>query len=413
VIALRIVVLAIGAGLGVFFPFIGVILRERGFDDGAIGFTFAAGAVAFTVAVPLWGHLADVLLGRTRALAASAIGAAFTVLLINAPVPALVIAACVIAYYFFESAWQPLADALTVNAVADQSRDYARIRLLSSFSFAAVSIVAGQVFTETGYEPVPLLFAMCAGIVAASALLAPDVERADLVAEDGTAPGDRAGSAARVDAPPRRRATWSFGSSGVAFRVAPRLGLLLGGVALVHVGIIGGFTFLPLRVESLGGTAGDVALLAGLSAVAEIPALLLAGRVATRIGLRGMFVGSALLYAACLASWMVLDTPALLIATRVVTGVSFAGLVVSVVLTIGELLPAALQGTGQALYQTIGFGIASIAANAVGGIVFGGYGHAPFFALGAVLAVAGAAVGWLAVPGRASPAPGPAGSMAR
>jgi MFS family permease len=408
VIALRIVVLAVGAGLGVFFPFIGVILRERGFDDGAIGFTFAAGAVAFTIAVPLWGHLADVLLGRTRALAASAVGAGFMVLLINAPVPALAVAACVVGYYFFESAWQPLADALTVNAVADQGRDYARIRLLSSFSFAAVSIAAGQLFNQTGYGPAPLLFAVCAGILAASALLAPDVERADLATQQATEPVVRAGSAARVAAPRGRRPTWSFGSTGVAFGVAPRLGLVLGGVALVHVGIIGGFTFLPLRIESLGGTAGDVALLAGLSAAAEIPAMLLAGRIATRIGLRGMFVGSALLYAACLASWMVLDTPALLIATRVVTGVSFAGLVVSVVLTIGELLPATLQGTGQALYQTIGFGFASIAANAVGGIVYGGFGHTPFFALGAVLAVAGAAVGWVAVPGRASPVPGAA-----
>ncbi|HSK52638.1 MAG TPA: MFS transporter [Clostridia bacterium] len=395
-IALRVVVLSVGAGLGVFFPFLSVILRERGFDDGSIGFTIAVGAVAFTIAVPLWGHLADVLLGRTRALAASAVGAAFTVLLINAPVPALIVAACVVGYYFFESAWQPLADALTVNAVADQSRDYARIRLLASFSFAAVSIAAGQLFNQTGYAPAPFLFAVCAGVVAAAALLAPDVERADL-AEQAVR--------AAPEAPREGRQTWSFGSTGVAFRVAPRLALVLGGVALVHFGIIGGFTFLPLRIESLGGSAGDVALLAGLSAAAEIPAMLLAGRVATRIGLRGMFVGSALLYAACLASWTVLDTPTLLIATRLVTGVSFAGLVVSGVRTIGALLPPSLQGTGQALYQTIGFGVAAIGANAIGGVIYGSLGHAPFFGLGAILAVLAAAVGWIAVPGRAGPAP--------
>jgi MFS family permease len=393
VIALRVVVLSVGAGLGVFFPFLSVILRERGFDDGSIGFTIAVGAVAFTIAVPLWGHLADVLLGRTRALAASAVGAAFTVLLINAPVPALIVAACVVGYYFFESAWQPLADALTVNAVADQSRDYARIRLLASFSFAAVSIAAGQLFNQTGYAPAPFLFAVCAGVVAAAALLAPDVERADLAAQ------------AAPEAPREGPRTWSFGSTGVALQVAPRLALVLVGVALVHFGIIGGFTFLPLRIESLGGSAGDVALLAGLSAAAEIPAMLLAGRVATRIGLRGMFVGSALLYAACLASWTVLDTPALLIATRLVTGVSFAGLVVSVVLTIGALLPPTLQGTGQALYQTIGFGVAAIGANAIGGVIYGSLGHAPFFGLGAILAVLAAAVGWIAVPGRAGPVP--------
>lgn len=385
-IALRVVVLAVGAGLGVFFPFLSVILRERGFDDGAIGLTLAAGSIAFTVAVPIWGHLADVVLGRSRALAAAAVGAATVVLLLAAPLPGLALGACVVGYYFFESPWQPLSDALTLNAVADHARDYARIRLLASLSFAAVSVGAGQLFNETGYGPAMLLSAACAAVLAASALVVPDVERATL------------GARPARSAPVRRGP--GFGSSGAALRAAPRLAAVLAGVALVHFGIIGGFTFLPLRIEALGGTPGDIALLAGLSAAAEIPAMLLAGRVAARIGLRGMFVGSALLYAGCLASWTVLDTPTLLIATRVVTGVAFAGLVVSVVLTIGELLPAELQGTGQSLYQTIGFGVASIAANAVGGLVFGGFGHVAFFALGAVLALAAAVVGWLAVPRR-------------
>ncbi|HYH94183.1 MAG TPA: MFS transporter, partial [Candidatus Saccharimonadales bacterium] len=160
-------------------------------------------------------------------------------------------------------------------------------------------------------------------------------------------------------------------------------------------------------ITDLGGSPSDVALASGLSAAAEIPAMLLAGRVASRIGLRGMFVGSALLYAVCLASWTVIDVPAGIIATRAITGIAFAGVIVGVVLTIAALLPPHLQATGQSLYQTTAFGIAAIIANLVGGLLYEDIGPVAVFGGGAVLAVAAAVLGWVAFPhgptSRASP----------
>ena len=58
--------------------------------------------------------------------------------------------------------------------------------------------------------------------------------------------------------------------------------------------------------------------------------------------------------------WTVIESTELLIATRALTGIAFAGFVVSIVLTIGTLLPATLQATGQALYQTVGFGVGAV-----------------------------------------------------
>jgi PPP family 3-phenylpropionic acid transporter len=400
--AVQLVVIALGAGLGVFYPFLAVILSERGLDPGAIGLVFAVSAVGFTVAVPLWGHLADVRLGRARALIVCAVGAAAAVLLLLAPLPTIAIAACVIAFSFFESAWQPLGDAISINAVADRRRDYARIRVLTSISFALVAIGAGQLYDLTGYAPAPILFAICAMLMAIAAWYVPDIDRADLEPLASAAETESLGVARQR---PPHRPTWRFGSTGVALRLAPRLGLVMLAVGLVHVGIMGGFTFLPLRLVALGGSPGDVALMSGLSAAAEIPAMLLAATVATRIGLRGMFVGAAVLYGLCILSWSVIDSPVPLIATRALTGVAFAGFVVSIVLTIATLLPGTLQATGQALYQTIGFGAASIAGNALGGLVYGSLGHEVFFALGAALAFVAAGVGWFAVPGRAGPAP--------
>ena len=383
-IAVRFLCLALGAALGVFYPFIAVILADFGFSAGEIGVIASFGAVCFTIAVPAWGHLADVRLGRPRTLQVCAIGGALAIVALLMPWPGIVIAALFAIFWVFESSWQPLADAVTVNAL--RGRDYGRVRLLTSLSFAIGTIVAGFIYNVTGYEAAFVLFGLAALAMAVAAAFVPDVARADLDAQ-----------ARSVGA---RRGTRT-GSAGVALRVAPRLGFVLLAVTLLFVGVIAGFTFLPLRIESLGGSPSDIALSSGGAAFAEIPTMLLAAGVARRIGLRGLFVGSALIYGACLTAWAVSDATTVLIATRAFSGIGFAGVIVAVVLSIAALLPAELQATGQALFQTTAFGIAAIVANVVGGVLYDSLGHTAVFGLAAVMAIVAASLGWFVFPAAA------------
>ncbi len=384
-IALIVVVAAVGVTLGVIYPFVSVILADFGFSPAEIGLITSLGSVGFALSVPAWGHLADVRFGRPRTLQLCAVGSAVIIGMLLLPVPLAFVVVAFVAFPVFESSWQPLADALTVNAV--RGRDYARIRTITSLGFAVAAIVAGRIYDATGFDAAFALFVGGCLVMAGAAGFVPDVERAALTE---TTPADRG------------RRSWrpSLGSSGVALRVAPRLGLVLVAAALLHVGIISGFTFLPLRIVDLGGQPSDVALAAGLSAAAEIPTMLVIGAVASRVGLRAVFASSALLYAACIASWAVLDTPMAIVATRVVTGIAFSGVVVGVVLTIAVLLPRDLQATGQALVQTVAFGIAAIIANVVGGVLYQVSGATALFGVGAVLAVVAAIVGWVAFPVR-------------
>ena len=391
---LRLVVLALGVALGVFYPFIPVILSARGFSPAEIGLVASIGAVGFTIAVPAWGHIADVNLGRSRTLQLCAIGGAAAVGALLGSWPPIVIALLLMAYWVFESSWQPLADALTVNLV--DRRRYARIRLLTSLSFAISSIAAGFFYDSAGFDAAYVLAVVAAIAMAVAAGGVPDIGRARL---DPSPEGDSRTSRPRA----------SLGSAGVALRVAPRLGLVLLAVMLINVTIISGFTYLPLRLGDLGSPPSDVALSAGISAIAEIPAMLVAARVAQVIGLRGMFVSSALIYGAATSSWIVLESPQVIIATRLITGVAFAWVLVCVVLTIARLLPSELQATGQALYQTFGFGFGAIIANIVGGQLYEGIGHGAVFGLGTVLAVVAATMGWIVFPRdartRIAPAP--------
>ncbi len=385
-IALRVLNLAIGVAIGVFVPFISVNLASRGFGPAQIGLVASLGALGFTIAVPVWGHLADVRLGRPRTLQVCAIGAGMAVVLLLRDWSMAVIALLFFLYWIFASSWQPLSDALTVNALRGRRGGYERVRLLASLTFAIGAIGAGFLYDQTGYGASSVLLAVGAILIAVTAAFVPDVGRADLGAH-------RAGS----ETPVR---TWRLGSVGVALRVAPRLGAVLFVVALLHIGIISGYTFLSLRLVELGGSPSVVALSAGISAFAEVPSMLVAGWIAVRIGLRGLFAVGALLYGVAFLSWAVVGSVGLIIASRILIGFSFASVIVAVVLTIATLLPAELQATGQALFQTTAFGIAAIIANVVGGLLYSTAGHAAVFGLAAVLAVVAAIGGWLVMPRR-------------
>ncbi len=365
--AIRAISLLNGATVGVFLPFVAVILAGRGASPGAIGALLAVTSVAFVVSVPAWGHIGDVVLGRRRALAVSALGAAAASLIAGSPAPGFVAVVAFVAFYAFYSAWAPLTDALVVNALTDHSRQYGRIRVMMSLSFAVMSLLAGALYGVTGYDAAFVLCAALACVLGVTALLAPDVARADLMAAD-------AGRAAR-------------GSFAVALRLQPRLWGVLAAILLVHVGMASSYTFLSLRIVDLGAGPEEVALLVSVAAFVEIPAMLLVGGLVARVGIRIVVAGCVLLYAVFLATLVVVTDPMVIIAVRAVTGIAFAGLWVSNVLTMAVLLPPRLQATGQGLYQVTGFGLAAVIANVGGGIIYERIGATAVFGVASVLAI--------------------------
>lgn len=395
----RAVFILVGTAMGVFAPFISVLLVTRGFGPAEIGIVTAASSLAFTICIPAWSHLADVTLGRRRALVITGVGAGVFSLAAGLPLPALLLGVCFVGFSAFESAWGPLADALAVNAVSDRVHGYGRIRLLASAGFAVTVAAAGFLYDRTGYGPSYALSLVLSLALAAAAVFTPDIARADLAVIAGRGGPGKTG--------------WTRGGSfAVALRVQPRLRAVLAATVLAYVGVMAGFTYLPLRIVDLGGQPSDVALAASASAFAEIPAMLVAGAVAARIGLRGLFALSSCLYAACFAAWVVIDAPAMLIVSRLFTGVAYAGMGVAAVLAMWTLLPARLQATGQGLYQVTAFGLAAMIANLAGGFIYESLGHGVLFAAAAVLAVAAAAAGLASFPrrGEAPPADDAAGS---
>ena len=131
----------VGIALGIYNPFIAVTLTAKGFDVAAIGVITAIAAVGFIVAVPLWGQLADTRLGRPQALAIAAPRAGSCSPRSSCRRAAVLVAPLFLAGSLFVAAWLSLVDAIVVNAVQD-SRRYARLRLISSLTYALAALAA-------------------------------------------------------------------------------------------------------------------------------------------------------------------------------------------------------------------------------------------------------------------------------
>lgn len=366
-----------GAAIGTFFPFTTVMLAARGFEPFQIGLLTAAMSTLFTVALPVWGHVADVSLGRIRAFRVGAVGAIVGLGLFLGPWPLVALAAAILLFTLFEAPLATIADALVVNALDDPTHTFPRIRVVFSFAAAAATLVLGVVLDRVGYGAVPFAYIGCAVAMMVVVGLVPDVERATMEAHG------------------------RGGSVRAAFVAAPRLPLVLLATGLAFFTTTTIANFLSLRLVQLGSSPFDVALSSALAGFAEIPTALVATRIARRIGLRGLFAVASVLNAVVLLAWTQTDAIPLIVATRTLTGLAFAGLFVALVLTIQATLPQRLQATGQGLFQAIAFGGAGILADLVGGTLFGSAGANPLFAMASVFALLAAVVAWAALPARA------------
>ncbi len=413
--ALRLLYLALGAATASLNPFIPVILSGRGLDPAAIGLINALGACGLIGAIAVWGHLGDRVLGRKLTLQVCTVVAIGVAAGIGLPVPPLVLGLLVVAFNCSQGVLLALADAVAVNSLRDPGSEYGRIRLLASLSFAIATIAAGFLYDRLGYSVASLVYVAFALLLVAAALgTEDDSQRSRALAPAGRPLADAAagsspassvaplaaasdaaaGSAAAGDPASR------FGSTGLAFRTQPRLLPVLATVAVTWFAIVVSFTFLSLRIVGLGGQASDVALSFGVSAFAEIPGMLLAARLASRIGLRGLFCVGAVAFGVAFLSWAVLTSPAAIVATRALTGLAYGALTVAMVLTIGQLLPRSLQATGQTLYQGTATGIAAVAGNVAGGYLYGSAGPSFLFVVCGAMCVAGGLLALVTLPGR-------------
>jgi PPP family 3-phenylpropionic acid transporter len=386
---LRVLYLSNGLAIGALYGFIPVLLQSKGFDPALVGVATSLGSLSFALALPVWGHMGDMVSGPRRALQIACLPAGVFALGLSLPIPVVAVIFCQILFSASGAPMMALADAMAVPVMADPSREYSRLRLLSSIGAGGGGIVFGLVYSFTGYLAAPVAYALVMGMTIVSAQF---ISHGRDSARHRRARGEHDGR------PPGAPERGRFGSMGEAFTVRPRLLAVLVSVILIFIGVMASGTYIGLRISDLGGGAVEVGFANGIGSVAEIPGLILAGWLVARCGARPVVAVCAVGFAACLASWIVITDTVLIMITRAISGIFFSGFFLAFVLTIAGMLPPRLQSTGQTLFQSTCFGVAAILANLLGGILYQVAGPLGVFGGGAICVVIGGLIGLAALP---------------
>jgi MFS family permease len=346
----------LGAAESAFVPFIPLLLLDRGLDAQALGSLLALMSAVGFAAGPLWGYLADRVLGRERTLALCLVGTVGGALMLAFAHSEAALALTGSVAWFFRSPNSALADALALDRLGAGRRDaYGSVRLWMSASFAVGAIAWGAVIEAFGIGVMAPVYAACTAL---NALLVTLVFR-------GRWPR------------PLRADTATRGLGALVG--SPAVLLFLVAVFLSFAPYSATYNFAAVRIAALGGGAVFVGLAAGLQAGAEVPSMVATIRLARRLRPAHIFAAGAAFYVIVYAVWGVVANPGALAAMRIVAGLGFGLTSVAMVVFVDELVPERLRATGQAAAKAVSMGFAPVVGTLGGGLVYGYLGPPALF----------------------------------
>jgi MFS transporter, PPP family, 3-phenylpropionic acid transporter len=359
------------AAVGAFLPYFALWLEHRGYGPAQIGVVFAL-LGATRIALPLvWGWLADRMGARMPLVRVTSV--AVCVLFAAVPfAPGYAwLLVLMFAYNVFWNATLPQYEVVTLNHLEQTGHDYSLIRLWGSVGFVIAVMTIGPVLDHASIEILPwTILALMVGMVASSFLVN------DPVRKPRDASGEDQGSLLQT----LRR---------------PAVVALLMACFLSQLSFAPYYGFFSLYLQEHGYTRGMIGLLWALGVAAEIGVFLYMGRLLSRWGPRRLMLfalGTTAL------RWMMLvlfvDSLPMLVLGQFLHLSSFGIYHAIAIHYVHRLFPERQQGRGQALYNSISFGLGGALGSIAAGYLWEiGSADAVYWAT-AVAAALGFWVAW-------------------
>lgn len=378
---LKVLFFLTGATIGCIWPFVALLLLDGGLDAVGIGTVMGASAVVSLIAYPVWGLLADGPLGRERSIAlAGLLAAAIGAFLLAVHRDPLLLGLGIALLPLGIAPWEPVTDAIALQALGEGARAYGRFRLWTSVGWAATSLAGGVVYVVVGSSGLLLSF-IAGSLVITAATARP-----------------RGGRSWRHGPVHRQRLIPELRRALV---VAPVLVPVLVAVFLEWLGNAAVSGFLPLRIIDVGGGAILIGIAAAAPAIVETPLFPTTGWLSERLGLRGLYVLGMVMSVGVMLFVAFAQEPALVALSRGLEGASYVLRYAGIVLIVGAVLPHALRATGQSLARLVGGGLAVIVAGPFAGAVYGSFGGPALFLACACITGLGALIAWRGLRGPA------------
>jgi MFS transporter, PPP family, 3-phenylpropionic acid transporter len=350
-------------------PFLPSFLESRGISPEELGIVFAAGTATRLMAAPIAARVADRYNALGLVLAACAAAAAVAALFY---LPASSFQAALVVSLLQAAALAPttnLADALALLASKDKSGggfEYGWVRGAGSAAFIAGSMIAGLAISAYGLTMIVFLQStlLMAVPLAVRWVPAPMVPAADRAKEPSTV-----GILVLARSP--------------AFRRVVLVAALVLGSHAMHD------TFAMIRWRAAGISPWQTSLLWSIAVAAEVVVFFFIGPSLLRYLTAP---GSMALAAVCGAiRWFITAISADVVAvavTQPLHGFTFALLHLACMQLLARIVPRELAATAQAVYGTLGIGVATASLMLLSGWLYARFGPSAFLSMSLLCLIA-------------------------
>jgi PPP family 3-phenylpropionic acid transporter len=379
------------SGYAVMTPYLQLYLGARGFPPSRIGLLLGCFELAGIAGPILVTLLADRLQRYRRFIALSLLGSLAFFLLLQATRSFAAAFPLVIGLGFCYRSAIPLADALFGRILPDPTRQYGFVRVAGSVGFIVTSLAIQLTGWVSGASSSSILVAFTVLTVPAALAVAaiPPVPRIS---------GARAGAVARdvpLSASDRAPAIAPPSRIGAGFDA--RFWAVIGVLFLARFGIAAHYSFFSLFLRDTFAFA-NVSAIWAVGAAAEVPMILLSGRLIARFGIRGTLTAAVAAVTVRLALYGLFPVLGVVLPAQLLHALTFGMLHTTSVAYVNTKIGASRRGLGMAVYSALSLGLASFIASGAGGYLVEAAGYRTLFLVYATVPVLGLAV--LAARGR-------------
>lgn len=257
-----------------FTPYIGAYYASCGMGEGQIGILSALIPVSSLLIQPLWAYISDKTGERKRILQTLCLGCAIAILLFWKADGFLTFVIAALLFSFFFSALLPLDDAIVMKLAEKEKVDFSRIRMTGTLCYALVVFVAGY-FLRRHFRMMFLMNSVCFLLYFLCCSTLQEEHQ-------------------KVLLPKVRRV---LQKRGKLFRTKKIIVVLLCAFA-VQMGLSFNLTYLGVYLMESGYDQTMMGVLNGISALSELPVLLVIRKIYRRYSPVSLLEISAVLCAA-------------------------------------------------------------------------------------------------------------------
>ncbi|MBM4181363.1 MAG: MFS transporter [Betaproteobacteria bacterium] len=363
------------AFVGAMAPFWGLYLHSLEFNAFQIGVLMSLLQVMRIFAPNIWGHIADRSGRRVAIVRLAALASLLTfvgVFWATSFWPLFVVMSLI---SFFWSASLPLVEATTLSHLGDRTDRYGRIRLWGSIGFIVVVVGLGWALDHASIRLVPwVVLGLLVGIVLTSRLI-PEAEIATHA----------------QDQPPLRSVLRQ-----------PAVLALFAAAMLMAAAHGPYYTFFTIHLVDVGYSKSLAGWLWALGVVCEIGIFLMMPRVFARVRVETVLLATLVIAAVrfLLIGWQADNLPVLLLA-QLLHAFTFGAYHASALALVHRHFTGRHQARGQALYNSLAFGVGGTLGSLYSGAAWDGLGSGMTFSLAAGFAIIAALVfAWKGRPGQ-------------